>query len=430
MASAIIKLTVMRKIFFLIFLSFIFSLVFVSSAWAGANHNVSGWAWSSNIGWISFNNTTGGGGINYGVHIDPLSKEFSGYAWSNNIGWISFNKADLAGCLDGNCLAKLDLDNGEVSGWARALSQGDNWDGWIKLRGVTSPPPYVYGVKVNLTNKELEGWAWGSDVIGWISFNCKNEDICSTKSNYKVIADINRPPTATNLSVPSCCYCETPVQQKFSWKFSDPDGDNQKYYWLQVDKQGDFLSFGEGEYDLKVGSYAANNTVTQGFTSLVKTPGNNQLGYNINYYWRLKVIDSREATSTWISGPSFTTPTHIFPSPNFSWKPENPSKDEVVQLCAVKEGDCLDMEEENDSVCYNSVNGEISCSNAGLNWILPSEAEFTGTSTASTKNPKVKFKTEATHIIKLEITDDVGGCSCEKSIGISKALPEWKEVAP
>jgi len=96
----------------------------------------------------------------------------------------------------------------------------------------------------------------------------------------------------------------------------------------------------------------------------------------------------------------------------------------------VKEGDCLDMEEENESVCYNSVNGEISCSNAGFNWILPSEAEFTGTSTASTKNPKVKFKTEATHIIKLEITDDVGGCSCEKSIGISKALPEWKEVAP
>ena len=402
-------------IFLVISLLFLF-YGFNQSVQAGAEHNVSGWAWASNIGWISFNNTTGGGGVNYGVHINPISGELSGYAWSSNIGWISFNEG-----------AGLNLENGEVSGYARALSNGDGWDGWISLRGDTQDGN-VYGVKVNLTNKELEGWAWGSDVIGWVSFNCKNEDICST-SNYKVITSLNMPPTASNLSVPSCCYCETPVQ-KFSWKFSDSDGDNQKSYWLQVDKQGDFSFFGEGEFNQEIQSSAENNTITEGFAPLVKMPGNNQLGYNISYYWRLKVIDIRGATSTWISGPSFKGPEHIAPTPNFSWKPENPSQEEVVQLCAVKEGDCENMSEDNESVCYNNANEKISCSNAVFNWTLPSDAEFVGTSTASAKNPKVKFTTEETHIIKLKITDDVAVCSCEKSIGVSKALPKWKEVAP
>lgn len=96
--------------------------------------NVWGWAWSENVGWISFNclndyNNDGirenhcaaGGNVDYGVQIDNLTGLFSGYAWSENIGWITFNQADLAGCPSGSCNAKVDLSTRQVSGWAKPL---------------------------------------------------------------------------------------------------------------------------------------------------------------------------------------------------------------------------------------------------------------------------------------------------------------------
>ena len=68
-----------------------------------------GWAWSSNIRWISFNSSNcdtdndgqsnGGSGCPvagtgmsaYSVKIDSANGNFSGYAWSSRIGWIRFN---------------------------------------------------------------------------------------------------------------------------------------------------------------------------------------------------------------------------------------------------------------------------------------------------------------------------------------------------
>ena len=65
-----------------------------------ADGNLSGWAWSENFGWISFNCSTGGsdgGNIcassNYKVTVNQTTGEFDGYAWSQNLGWISFNCA-------------------------------------------------------------------------------------------------------------------------------------------------------------------------------------------------------------------------------------------------------------------------------------------------------------------------------------------------
>lgn len=150
---------------------------------ATAGDNISGWAWSSNIGWISFNDTnprSGGGG--YGVTADG-NGNLSGYAWSPNIGWISFNAPDTLGCpgTPGNttCAPKLNFSTNEVSGWARACAgsiygdctgpgRTDGWDGWISLRG-TSPN---YGAVTTATTPYYwSGWAWGGDVVGWISFS-------------------------------------------------------------------------------------------------------------------------------------------------------------------------------------------------------------------------------------------------------------------
>ena len=104
-------------------------LVFPKSVYALTD--VYGWAWSENIGWISFNHCDGPSvgckSIAYGVNVDPNTGVFSDYAWSDNIGWISFNRSETGappGLPDyGTYLAKADLTAPFlVSGWARAIS--------------------------------------------------------------------------------------------------------------------------------------------------------------------------------------------------------------------------------------------------------------------------------------------------------------------
>lgn len=136
---------------------------------ASANDNVSGWAWSDNIGWISLNciNTNGCGASDYGVSIDPVTGNMAGYAWSDNIGWISFNAAETSGCPTGSCQANININTGISSGWAKALAgnSSSGWDGWISLKGSN------YGINLNTGTGVLSGYAWGSSVVGWVQFN-------------------------------------------------------------------------------------------------------------------------------------------------------------------------------------------------------------------------------------------------------------------
>jgi hypothetical protein len=70
------------------------------------NGNLSGWAWSDAIGWISFcgnasagSGATGGcpGSPTYQVKIDTTNGDFSGFAWNDVVGWIGFNCHDSEG---------------------------------------------------------------------------------------------------------------------------------------------------------------------------------------------------------------------------------------------------------------------------------------------------------------------------------------------
>jgi len=128
-----------------------------------ASHNISGWAWSENIGWVSFScencdsdsngyvdsGACGGDNsstfsIDYGVDMDINSGVLSGYAWSENIGWVSFNYSETGappGSPDyssSGYIARTSTSTFEASGWARALAASSTysggWKGWIKLR--------------------------------------------------------------------------------------------------------------------------------------------------------------------------------------------------------------------------------------------------------------------------------------------------------
>src|SRR3989338_89689 len=50
-----------------------------------------GWAWSDNIGWISFDSVTALASKKYLVYVNNSTGDLSGYAWSDNMGWLNFD---------------------------------------------------------------------------------------------------------------------------------------------------------------------------------------------------------------------------------------------------------------------------------------------------------------------------------------------------
>lgn len=159
---------------------------------------VIGYAWSDTIGWINFDPSYGG------VFYNLTTKILSGYAWSDNIGWIKFDGlSSYPDSLRGS-VATAD-DGGFLSGWARAcagtdkgdcstmVSRPDGWDGWVSLSRRPSGTGIDYGVKIDLvstsqTYGDFSGYAWGSDVVGWIKFNCQDTPGECAQSDYKVRA--------------------------------------------------------------------------------------------------------------------------------------------------------------------------------------------------------------------------------------------------
>lgn len=159
--------------------------VSVHTAQASSTDNIYGWGWSDTIGWISFNNCSDPAvastclGQSYGVKYNTAG-DVTGYAWSDNIGWIQFGR--LGGFPGVGGQAHIDTTTGQMSGWAKAISlenPNDNevpsdWaDGWISLSGLASNGAQSpYGISFNMTTglPNANSFAWGSNVLGWITF--------------------------------------------------------------------------------------------------------------------------------------------------------------------------------------------------------------------------------------------------------------------
>ncbi len=366
---------------------------------AGSDENTSGYAWSENIGWISFNNTSDGSSVNYGVNINSNNGKLSGYAWSENIGWISFNESDLSGCPISPCVAKVDspgdlgIFNVDVNGWARALAYGGGWDGWIKLDHGKSGEVYID------SNGNWHGWAWGDTVVGWLSFN--NDNVKGGGINYRVVSHVNHPPQVTNQDVTKQNYCTNPSHH-FSWTYSDPDEDAQSKYQFQVDNNSNFSS--------PVVNRSENNPSTneQMVVVSVMSGQSGKLDYDTTYYWRVKVWDSQGANSGWVEGPSFSTEKHRYPSIDFDWIPQEPNEEEEVQFT-------------DQSTVYGGATKQ------SWSWTF----EDGNPATSNQQNPTVKFSNQGEKDVGLSVTDSDGySCSISKIINIKKKVPSWKEILP
>ena len=426
-------------VFFAISLFFFQYFLNLQKTEAGTNHNVYGWAWSENIGWISFNNTSGGGGINYGVNIEnPVgdTANITGYAWSENIGWIRF---DPPGPYPGapNYSARLNINTKEISGWARACAGAQNpdctggtnplaggWDGWIKLRG-TATNGSTYGVYIDdsVVPHEFKGFAWGSDVLGWISFNTAN---VPGGSDYKVLTSFtfNRPPTATNLSADPHNpqdYCGitsggSPLM-RVRWRFSDPDpGDLLSKFHIRVyDAQTGALVIDTGEIN------QSGSSNPQDF-SLVVAPTYGSLSWGRNYRWEIKVWDNRGAFSSWVQSPTqFSTPSHPYPLVRTTFDPPQPVLGQNVQFCSVFEaGKCENPPPGGWSICYTS--------NCTFSWTIQ-DFEYGTSSSPTSQNPAGHFTSDGQKNYNLRITDQDGlsclACSPQDCTLQVRRIPIW-----
>jgi hypothetical protein len=196
-----------------------FKWVQSASAQSSILGTLSGWAWSDNLGWISFS------GSNYGVVVQA-DGTLAGYAWtnpqdeisgSNNIGWISFNAVDTASCGQ-----VATLSGTSITGWAKVISADSNgWNGCVSLNG-TSPS---YGMSLpggaSVTGT-AEGYLWSDDTIGgWISLNCdtggpSGNNICGT-SNYAVTYTTSYiPPSIAPLIFPAHVRSGTTATIKYT----------------------------------------------------------------------------------------------------------------------------------------------------------------------------------------------------------------------
>lgn len=409
------------------FLSVLFFFIFgLGEVKAGIEHNVWGWAWSSNIGWISFNNTSGGGSINYGVHItekNPATGIFSGYAYYDiddpntpvdETGWISFNRSDTGsppGEPDyGTYLAQVDFQTGEVSGWARALFFGSGWDGWIKLKNHADDWGEDYGIYINKNTGDFHGWAWGYDVISWISFNCQDQGICG-QSNYKVETSFvfNHPP---NKPLPvgegetwQHCAIQALSIPTFEWTYSDPENDPQAGYEIRIDNDSDFLVVDPEEFMDSGG----------GSTSYTPVPADwaNYMDWDTDYWWIVRVQDDYENWSEWSDPDYFKTPESAYPWPDFSWLPARPAL-----------GESVNFTDESESYGGASI--------VSREWIFEN-----GDPTYSFDNELFPITTfidigdENQNQVSLSVVDsNNNSCSLAKSVRIMLPLPEWKEISP
>lgn len=173
-------------------------------AYGSIDDNLDGDA-ETGIGYISFgcesdvgsacqNTSTSNFPSGYGVRINtnpesPDEGKFFGYAWSSNYGWVSFFHDDVASCGPGGGLQipgnvqEFIHSNGDsvpLEGWARVLNHDENWSGCIRFgeEAVTTQGGVVVADATRLTavspdNLVMSGWAFGSRLVGWISFDCQ-----------------------------------------------------------------------------------------------------------------------------------------------------------------------------------------------------------------------------------------------------------------
>lgn len=313
---------------------------------------------SRGIGWINFNSDTGTGGVvKYSVQVDR-DGAMSGAAWASKYGWLSFNKTDLLGCPSGTCEARFTSSTNQVSGWARFISPQifpgmSNWTGWLKLRGSivvagmtkssvasdfrnnirnnlanllninifeklsgilqNSYAQNSFGINFDSSTKNFTNVGWGGDIAGWLAFGAPECSLCTVSADLANIPPEqgNQPPVVSNVLIEAGptgeLWCAEAPFYRVRWTYSDPENNPQRAAEIE---------FFSGSTVL----FSATSTgpdITYRLTDPIS-----ELGANQSFNARVRVSDGN-LWSPWVaSAQGETTPSHYLPLVNFHWQPD------------------------------------------------------------------------------------------------------------
>jgi hypothetical protein len=304
----------------------------------------------------------------------------------------------------------------EVRVYSRALSQSE-----IAAHAASnySFGEFSYGVTLNTSPDpdELEGWAWGNDVMGWVSFNCSNQSVCGT-SNYKVteVCGADNAPGVGSLSVDSANssdYCPPyfgypgfpPVRVR--WQFQDV-GDSQSAFQIQVDDNSGFSS---PTTTAKISDTCIGNCGEYVFQNIGE-----RLSWGTTYYWRIVVWDEGGASSSWTTGPNIQTISHAYPNSDFDIAPLRPALNQLVTFT-------------DQTACYPSGSKCSAAASASYFW------DFGNGSTSNYEgSTSTKYDTTGQKSVSLTITDSslspAAVCTRTNTLTVGLSLPQWEEVQP
>ncbi len=393
--------------------------------------NVKGYAWTDNIGWISFDNDDPA----YGLNIDSDTGKGRGNIWSDSVGWITFYQDGALGAgappsddpcpTDDTCIAKLNSSY-ELEGWARAISHGGGWDGWIRLKGVADDST-PYGVTLNTDTKEFEGWAYGGDVVGWISFNDKT-DTAPSPPDYQVYTIMSIGLGVTN---PHDVWdlCEDTLHPTLNWEVAGgtPTGYNLEIYSDSgltnlVYQYGTTSGSSTSHYPL-YGADGKNYLDTDGTCSAAGENGFHNsprcnLNYASTYWWQVQVKDDDGIWGDWSTVDTFAVVNnHHYPEPSFTTEPASPQTGSVTHL--------LDG-----TVAYGTATV------ATWEWTISGTEDtdygYVNSTTDASANPDVQFYTDGSKTISLQVTDSdgYGACGCSGGVDVAKGEIQWYETPP
>lgn len=426
------------------------------NAYAGTGENVTGFAWSENIGWISFNNTSGGGGTNYGVNILEDASgvgKLSGYAWSENIGWISFNRSntgappnnDVGGVY--GVLAYIDSNN-KLQGWARALAACDSvpcttsgagtntggWEGWVRLNDNNK-----YGITLNPAagTSSFSGWAWGFDNIGWIS---SSNSTGGGSTPYKVSTnfELNKAPSlnAGTLAIESNAnsYCGS-GSILFKWTFSDPNFNSPQNQQSKYKIEASYNAGGPFYVVRETNQVVNNNDIVSVLVPLseIKSDLGGVDWYGKDLYWKVTVWDNGVGNKQ--STVSAIAPNAPYKLANNEYVLNFNSNPAFDKIYAEQDVQFFDL-----SKVYNSANpggrdlnvdnvSSICGANCSRSWDFSSNGN---PSTSALANPITTFAQSMSTTVSLKYTDKDRysanySCSTSQSVNVGLPIPKIEE---
>ena len=327
--------------------------------------------------------------LNQGV-TDAINGQFD---WVNNVVWLG------------------GLRNTHIYKYKSPLNPIPlGWDGWVQLSGNWTNPVHV--VSETDGSCQLEGWAWGGETLGWISFNSKTD---GSPNAYAVTAPsflCNRPPAKpTNLTSGGEDFCVNSWQILFSWNYSDPNNDPQGAYQIQISSsQTDFSS----------PVYNSGKVSSSQHSAFINLQRDN-FNYGNTYWFRVKVWDDKDNESQWSDAAKFLEmPPHAYPNVqppdnDFQMSPNPPSAGETVTFT-------------DRSVCYdiNATTGNT-CSN--VTW------QFNGDTpnppTAVGHQVQTVFQAPADNVSAVLNVCDTSGFCCSIGAGnlfnVKPPLPQYQE---